>query len=60
MKREFFYSSIFSLVILVSGCATIVGHPTQLMPINSTPSEATILVTDEKGMVYSKAQLPLR
>jgi hypothetical protein len=58
MKRGYIYSSIFSLVILVAGCATIVGHPTQLMPINSTPSEATILVTDEKGMDVFKGVTP--
>lgn len=58
MKRGYIYSSILSLVMLVSGCATIMGHSTQLMPINSTPSDATILVTDEKGMDVFKGLTP--
>ncbi|HEY8888431.1 MAG TPA: hypothetical protein VIM35_08075 [Gallionella sp.] len=58
MKRGFIYCSIFSLLMLVSGCATIMGHSTQLMPINSTPSDATILVTDEKGMDVFKGLTP--
>lgn len=33
----------------LSGCATIVGQPTQTVPISSTPSEAKIVVTDEAG-----------
>lgn len=58
MKKGLVYSSIFSLVFFVSGCATIMGHSTQLMPINSTPSDATILVTDEKGMEVFKGLTP--
>lgn len=44
-------------VSLVS-CATIVGDPTQRMPINSNPSEASILITDEKGVEVFKGQTP--
>jgi hypothetical protein len=41
---------IFALsAALVSGCATIIGDNIQLIPISSTPSEASILITDEKG-----------
>jgi hypothetical protein len=58
MKRGFIYCSILSVAILVSGCATIMGHSTQLVPINSTPSDATILVTDEKGMDVFKGLTP--
>jgi len=58
MKRANIYSGILSLVFLVSGCASIVGHPTQLMPINSTPSDATILITDEKGIDVFKGSTP--
>ena len=38
-----------SWALVVSGCATIVGQPTQTVPISSAPSEAKILVTDEAG-----------
>ena len=34
---------------VVSGCATIVGDNTQLMPINSQPVNATVIMTDETG-----------
>lgn len=46
------------LVIVFAGCATIVGDKTHLMPINSTPSSATVLITDEKGMQVFKGQTP--
>ena len=46
------------LVIVFAGCATIVGDKTQLMPINSTPDSATVLITDEKGVQVFKAQTP--
>lgn len=47
-----------SSVLLLNGCATIVGDKTQLIPISSTPSDATILITDEKGVQVYKGQTP--
>lgn len=58
MKRAFVSNCILLMAIGVSGCATIVGHPTQLMPINSTPSDAAILITDEKGVDIFKGATP--
>jgi hypothetical protein len=58
MKSSLVCSSILSLAFFVSGCASIVGNPTQLMPIRSTPSDATILVTDEKGLDVFKGMTP--
>ena len=46
------------LVIVFAGCATIVGDKTQLMPINSTPDSATVLITDEKGVQVFRGQTP--
>ncbi|HSW03835.1 hypothetical protein [Aquabacterium sp.] len=46
MKKALF---IASLGIALSGCATIMGSPTQTIPISSTPSEAKIVITDEAG-----------
>src|SRR3954452_2822822 len=46
------------LSVVVTGCATILGNPTQLMPISSTPSEATVSVTDEKGSEIFKGTTP--
>ena len=43
---------------LLGGCATIVGDKTQLIPISSTPSDATILITDEKGTEVFKGSTP--
>ena len=42
----------------LSGCATIVGHPTQDIPIASTPSDATITVVDELGVSVFKGTTP--
>ena len=39
---------------LLGGCASIVGEKTQLIPISSTPSDATLLITDEKGVQVFK------
>jgi len=58
MKRAFVSNCILLMAFGVSGCATIVGHPTQLMPINSTPNDATILITDEKGIDVFKGSTP--
>jgi hypothetical protein len=50
---------IFALsALLASGCATIVGDKTQLIPISSTPSDAPILITDEKGTQVFKGLTP--
>ena len=40
-----------ALVLLALGtsCATIVGDPNQVLPIRSTPSEASIQIRDEAG-----------
>ena len=43
-------TTLFLLILIsISGCATIMGNETQLMPISSTPSDASITITDEKG-----------
>lgn len=49
---------ITSLTLLSNGCATIVGDRTQLIPISSTPEEAEILITDEKGVNVFKGRTP--
>ncbi len=43
---------------LLGGCATIVGDKTQLVPISSTPSDASIMITDEKGGQVFKGSTP--
>jgi hypothetical protein len=56
--KKFVYIVALSSSILMSGCATIVGDKTQLVPISSTPSDASILITDEKGTDVFKGQTP--
>lgn len=53
--------SVFALMLfasLLTGCATIVGDKTQLIPIASTPSDASISITDEKGAEVFKGLTP--
>jgi hypothetical protein len=42
----------------LSGCATIVGHPTQEIPVSSTPGDATISIVDEAGAEVFKGTTP--
>jgi len=46
------------VVLTLSACATIVGSPTQLIPIASTPSDAQIVVLDESGAEVFKGSTP--
>lgn len=45
-------------VCLASGCATIVGDSTQMIPISSSPSDAEIVITDETGSVVFQGRTP--
>lgn len=58
MKNNIFIGVLAVLSTFFVGCATIVGDPTQLIPISSTPSDATILITDEKGVEVFKGATP--
>ncbi len=44
--------------LLFTGCASIVGNPNQTLPISSTPSEANIVIVDEKGKKVFKGITP--
>ncbi|MFZ5523276.1 MAG: hypothetical protein ACOY9D_04220 [Pseudomonadota bacterium] len=44
--------------IFLGGCATIVGDKTQLVPISSSPSDASIVITDERGAELFKGATP--
>ena len=58
MKKALVSTCMLSIALCLSGCATIVGHPTQLTTINSTPSDAAILITDEDGVDVFKGSTP--
>lgn len=45
-------------ISFLSGCATIVGEPTQVLPISSTPDGASIVITDENGIEVFKGVTP--
>jgi len=49
---------VSSLLASIVGCATIMGNAVHVMPISSTPSEATVLITDEKGSEVFKGATP--
>jgi hypothetical protein len=51
-------SSLALSASLLSGCATIVGDKAQLVPVSSTPSDATVMITDEKGSVVFEGKTP--
>ena len=46
------------LLALATGCATIVGEPTQAVPVESTPSDAAVVITDERGKDVFKGTTP--
>ncbi|HJV68399.1 hypothetical protein [Ideonella sp.] len=52
--------SLFAVAVAIalSGCATIMGQPTQTMPISSTPSDAKVLIVDEAGAEVFAGQTP--
>jgi len=56
MKKLVCSLAIFTT--LLGGCATILGDKTQLVPISSTPSDASLLITDEKGVQVFKGLTP--
>ncbi len=46
------------VVVALAGCASIMGTPNQQVPIQSTPSDASVVVTDEKGITVFKGTTP--
>jgi len=45
-------------VSLMTGCATIVGDKEQSITINSSPSNANVLITDERSMEVHSGSTP--
>lgn len=44
--------------LLFAGCASIVGVPTQDLPVSSDPSGATVSIVDEEGLAVFKGRTP--
>lgn len=49
---------LLPLALTLGACATIVGNPTQTIPISSAPSDATISIVDEAGAEVFKGMTP--
>lgn len=45
-------------VCVLSGCASLMGDSTQMLPINSSPSDASIVITDETGAEVFRGSTP--
>lgn len=58
IKKTVLHAVITVSAIALSGCATIVGSPTHLMPVSSVPSEANVSIVDEKGAEVFKGATP--
>jgi hypothetical protein len=43
---------------ILTGCATIMGSENHVMPISSSPNDALIVITDEKGVEVFKGTTP--
>ncbi|MEP4558495.1 hypothetical protein [Cobetia amphilecti] len=57
MKVKYIVGAMIS-VLSLSGCATIVGERDESITLNSSPSNADILITDEKGQEVLSATTP--
>ena len=58
MKKTVHTAIVVAVLAAFTGCATIMGNPTQLIPVSSTPSEAVITITDERGTEVFKGATP--
>jgi hypothetical protein len=55
---QFKRAVLVPLAFSLTACATIVGSPTQLLPISSTPSDAGISVVDQTDAEVFKGSTP--
>lgn len=51
-------TAAIATVSLMTGCATIVGEKEQSITINSSPSNANVLITDERSMEVHSGSTP--
>lgn len=56
--KKFCLVIVCGIFLFTTACATIVGDKTQLIGIKSTPEQASIEVTDEKGNSLFKGKTP--
>jgi len=59
MSATTFRLSVISiLAVTCAACATIIGHPTQTIPISSVPSDAAVSIVDEAGTEVFRGATP--
>lgn len=58
MKKNAITITLAGLATLMTGCATIMGSEVHNMAIASTPSDAIIRITDEKGTAIFQGKTP--
>ncbi|UYO73595.1 hypothetical protein M0220_11970 [Halomonas qinghailakensis] len=51
-------TAAIATVSLMTGCATIVGEKEQSITINSSPSNANVIITDERSMQVHSGNTP--
>lgn len=51
-------TAAFATISMLGGCASIVGDKEQAVTINSTPSNAHLLITDERSMEVHEGTTP--
>jgi len=56
--KKYFVSLLLPLILLVPGCATIVGKTTQVVSLNSTPDQADVVIIDENKKDIFKGKTP--
>jgi len=50
--------ALVPVVLALFGCATVVGDETHALPLRSSPSEASVVITDEKGTEVFRGTTP--
>lgn len=50
---------VLTCVLLIEGCATIMGERAQLIGVNGEPSDASVVITDEKNYTVFRGQTPV-
>ena len=58
MKSNIVVVISFLLTLILGACATIVGEKSQVVPISSSPSDASIMITDDHGTEVFKGNTP--
>ena len=56
--NKFIFAILVSSAMFLSGCTTIVGSDSQIVPIRSNPENAAVVITDEQGDLIFEGKTP--